>query len=100
MREVLWVKSASRDLNALLSFIAEDSEQNANLVGERIGHAATGLGELAIGGFGRVQDTYELPVPKTPYIISYAKSETTITILRVIDEARNWEVGSWPSVDN
>ncbi len=100
MRQVLWAKSASRDLNKLLSFIAEDSEQNAELVAQRIDNATAGLGHLAVGRFGRVQDTYELPVPKTPYIISYAKTDATITILRLIADDRAWEAGSWPADDD
>ena len=98
MREVRWAASASRDLNALQSYIAaEESEQRATLVGDRIEHATASLGELAVGHFGRVRGTYELPVRQTPYIVSYAKSETTITILRVINESRNWKAGSWPT---
>ena len=97
MREIVWAKLASRDLNKIIEYIAESSEQNANLVGDRLEHAAASLGVLAIGHFGRVKDTYEVPVPMTTHTISYAKTETTITILRVIAHDRNWEAGSWPA---
>jgi len=96
MREVVWAELASRDLNKIIEYIAENSEQNATLVGDRLEHAAASLGVLAIGHFGRVKDTYEVPVPKTTHTIAYARTETTITILRVIADDRNWEAGSWP----
>jgi plasmid stabilization system protein ParE len=99
MREVVWAKLASRDLNKILAYIAESSEQNATLVGDRLERTAASLGVLAIGRFGRVKDTYEVPVPKTTHTISYAKTETTITILRVIADDRPWEAGSWPVDD-
>lgn len=99
MRQVLWTRLASRDLDELVAYIAEDSEQNANLVGDRIERAAGNLGESAIGHFGRVQDTYEYVVPKTSYILTYEKTDTKIIILRVIHGSREWQKGSWPAAD-
>lgn len=96
MRQVLWSKLASEDLDVLVSYIAEESEQNATRVGDRIEQTAKNLGDSAIGHFGRVQDTYEIVVHRTHYIISYDKTETSINILRVIHGSREWKEGEWP----
>jgi toxin ParE1/3/4 len=97
MRKIFWAKSAAKDLNELLAYIAADSEHSANLVGDRIDRAARNLADFATGHFGRVPDTYEVVVLKTPYILAYAKTETTITILRVIHGSRDWPEGTWPA---
>ena len=97
MRQVVWTKSASRELNEHLSYIAEDSPQNARLVGARIQKTTASLAELATGHFGRVLNTYEIVVPRTPYIVAYEKTGAMIVILRVIHAARDWRGGSWPA---
>lgn len=99
MRQVDWTMLASRDLDELVAYIAEDSEQNANLVGDRIERAASHLGGAAIGHFGRVQNSYEFVVPKTSYILAYEKAETKIIILRVIHGSREWQNSRWPADD-
>jgi len=99
MRRVIWSRSASEDLNDLVAWIAQDSEPNANLVLDRIERVAAHLSDAAIGRFGRVEDTYEIVVPRTPYIIAYAKTDETIMILRVIHGARDWREGGWPAND-
>lgn len=99
MRTVVWARSASRDFNGLVAYIAEESEPNATLVGDRIERVARNLADFAIGHFGRVEDTYEVVAPKTPFIIAYEKTETTIVILRVIHAARDWPVHSGPAAD-
>jgi plasmid stabilization system protein ParE len=86
-------------LNEIVSYIAEDSEQNATLVGDRIERTANRLADFPIGRFGRVENTYEIVVARTSYIIAYEKSETTIVILRVIHGARDWQEGAWPADD-
>ena len=83
MRQVVWTRLASKDLNKIVSFIAEDNEQNANLVGERIDATAKSLADFPIGRFGRVQNACEVVVARTPYIIAYEKTGAAIVILRV-----------------
>ena len=96
MRQVRWSQSASIDLNRLMSHIAEENERNATLVGDRIDQTAKNLGLMATGHFGRVEDTYEIRVTKSPYVIAYGKTETMIVILRVIHGARDGRLGEWP----
>lgn len=96
MRQVQWSQLASWDLDELVEYIARDSEQNALRVGERIERTAENLGNMAIGHFGRVPDTYEIAVRRTSCIISYAKTDASITILRIIHGSRDWKEGEWP----
>ena len=99
MRQVIWSKPASKELDQIVSYLAGENEYYANLVGDRIDRAAANLADFAIGRFGRVQDTYELVVSRTPYILAYELTDTTVTILHVVHGARDWQDGGWPDQD-
>ena len=99
MRRIVWTKSASADLSGLVAWIAQESQQNAQTVLGRIEESALNLANAAYGRFGRVEATYELLVPRTPYIIAYAKTDEIIVILRIIHGARDWRRGEWPADD-
>jgi plasmid stabilization system protein ParE len=97
MRNVVWSVRALDDLALALDYIAEDSELNADLVADRIDATARSLGHMPIGRPGRVHGMYEKSVSRTPYIIAYALSDRTVTVLRVIHGARDWPEGEWPA---
>lgn len=96
-RRIDWSEDAGRDFQEAMDYIALDSATAARLVALRILDAADALGELPTGHRGRVTGTYEKYVRKTPYIIAYAMSDRSITILRVIHGARDWPDGDWPT---
>ena len=96
MRRVVWSAAARVDYRAAAVAIAEDSPQAARQVQKRIREAVALLAQTPIGHPGRVQGTYEKLVLRTPYIIAYALSDDTLTILRVIHERRDWRDGEWP----
>jgi addiction module RelE/StbE family toxin len=80
-----------RDLEELAAYIAQDSEQTAELVETRIHEAARLLREVpAMGRPGRVKGTRELIVQRTSYILVYRIKSGTIRILRVFRGARRW----------
>lgn len=59
------------------------------------------LAAMPTGRKGRVSGTYEKPVSGLPYIIAYAlgdepKGHETVTILRIVHNARNWPEESCP----
>jgi toxin ParE1/3/4 len=88
MRPV-WSEPASRDLRELLSYIAKDSPQNAELVRTRILKSVELLGELPYAGrIGRVVGTRERVVGRTPFILVYRIDPEQIAILRVYRGAR------------
>lgn len=96
MRRLVWSESALADFVQAISFIAGQDATAPRLVAERIDAAGRQLAEMPIGRPGRVLGTYEKPVLRTPYIIAYAVSERTVTVLRVIHGSRDWPEGEWP----
>ena len=74
----------------MLADIARRDEHAATLVANRIEAAVDLLAERAIGRPGRVSGTYEKRVLRTSYIVAYALSERTLTILHVIHGRREW----------
>jgi toxin ParE1/3/4 len=95
--KVDWSEDALADVQEAFSYIANDSLQNAHLVADRIDHTVSLLAETPFGKPGRVKNTYEVVVPKTPFIIAYQLTKgKALYILRVIHGARDWREGEWP----
>ena len=97
MRRVVWSDSARQDIRDAVRFIAREDPAAARLVRDRIDRTAALLAERPVGRPGRVKDTYEKPALKTSYILAYAISDRTITILHVIHSHRDWPEGTWPT---
>jgi toxin ParE1/3/4 len=95
--KVDWSEDALADAQTAFAYIAKDSPQNAHLVADRIEHTVSLLTETPFGKPGRVKNTYEVVVPKTPFMIAYQLTKgKTLNILRVIHGARDWREGEWP----
>ena len=89
--KVTWGRRARRDLHELITYIAEDSVQTAELVSDRIWNAVAQLANAPLSGrLGRVAGTRELVVPRTPYILVYRVRSRSVFILRVYRGARRW----------
>jgi toxin ParE1/3/4 len=97
MRQVEWSNEALADLDAAIAYIASENQKTAHLIASRILQAVDHLADLPTGHQGRVKDTYEKLVQRTPYIIAYAMSERAIYILRIIHGSRDWPEGRWPT---
>jgi toxin ParE1/3/4 len=92
--KVIWSRRARRDLRALIVYIAEDSVQAAELVAARILNAAEPLARMPRSGrTGRVPETRERMVHRTPYILVYRTVSGQVMILRVYHAARRWPAG-------
>lgn len=75
----------------LISYIADDSVQAAELVAERILGAAKYLARMPRSGrLGRVKGTRERVVRRTSYILAYKIVSGRVRILRVYHSARRW----------
>jgi plasmid stabilization system protein ParE len=99
-RAVVWSLTAIDDFDEAIGFLADRNPHAARRMSAAIGEAASKLANLPTGRPGRVEDTYEKPVPRTPYVIAYAMPDTeTLVIVRVIQMARDWPEGSWPRSD-
>lgn len=100
-RPVSWSRDALDDLRQQIGFIALDNPAAARRVADRIRDAGEALGEFATGRAGRVTGTYEKPLNRLPFIISYElrpiAGRECVVILRMIHTARNWPAEGWPS---
>ena len=86
---VKWLKTALKNLDDELTYIASDDPRAARLVLRRIMDAISLLPtRSSIGRPGRVPGTRELLVPKTRYLIPYRFRSNTIEILRVFHISR------------
>ena len=94
---VFWSENALADVQSVFAFIAQENVQNAHLVADRIEHSVNLLSDVPFGMPGRVKGTYEIVVPKTPFIIAYQLlRDKNINILHVIHGAREWKEAEWP----
>jgi toxin ParE1/3/4 len=86
---VRWLRTALRNLDEELAYIASDDPKAARVVLRRIMDAVSLLStQPSMGRPGRVPGTRELPVPKTRYLIPYRFRRGTVEILRVFHASR------------
>jgi toxin ParE1/3/4 len=86
---VRWLKTALKNLDEELTYIAADDPHAARVVLRRIMDAVALLPtQPYMGRPGRVPGTRELVVPRTRYLIPYRFRDNTIEILRVFHFSR------------
>ncbi len=91
MTKVIWFKAAVNDLKCLKDYISQDDPNAAKQVVARLKEAVDLLSQQpGIGRLGRVPNTKELVVNKTPYILPYRVRDNKIEILRVLHSSRQW----------
>lgn len=96
-RPVKWTDRAVDELRRQVLYVRKSSPASALLVRDRVLAAIKSLSAYQTGRTGRVEDTFELLVPKTSLIVFYAfESDGTLRILRIIHAARDFRVGQWP----
>ncbi len=89
--KVIWFKSAVLDLISVKDYITQDNPQAAQQVVQRINDKVSLLSEQpGIGRPGRVPNTKELLVDRTPFILPYRVRDNKIEILRVLHTSRCW----------
>ncbi len=83
--KVIWFKSAVLDLKSVRDYITQDNPQAAQQVVQRIKDKVSLLREQpGMGRPGRVPNTKELLVDRTPFILPYRVRDNKIEILRVL----------------
>ena len=88
---LIWSIEAIQDLGELHAYIAKENPAAAKKVAERIVFLVGQLPENPeIGRPGRVPDTRELVVLRTPFVVSYRVVADRIEVLRVYHAARMW----------
>lgn len=86
-----WTRQAKNDLLQNTAYIAQDNPTAAEQVATRILRNARLLALFPkIGREGRVKDTRERPIPKTPYLLVYEITAGRLRILRVYHASRKW----------
>lgn len=89
--EVIWFKSAIQDLVLAKEYIAKDNTNAAISTVQRIRDKVNLLSDQpSIGRLGRIPNTRELVIDKTPYILPYRVRDNKIEILRVLHSSRRW----------
>lgn len=97
MRSVFWSDDALDDLDAAVRYIAKDSPRSATLIVNRIKETIDLLAEFPTGRSGRVKGTYEKPIHRTPYIVTYSLASGRLMVVRIIHGSRDWPEGEWPA---
>jgi toxin ParE1/3/4 len=86
-----WTKSAAKDLETILKFIAADDRETAQHIAKQIEEAINRLEEFpTMGREGRVQGTRELVLPRIPYIVIYRLRKGFVSILRIVHCKMQW----------
>ncbi|TVR81899.1 MAG: type II toxin-antitoxin system RelE/ParE family toxin [Rhodospirillales bacterium] len=90
MDEIVWTQRARHNLEDIGEYIAQDDPHAAERTIRRIVEQVSGLAFYPqIGRVGSVEDTRELVVSDTPYIVVYRIRER-VEILRVRHAAQRW----------
>ena len=90
---VTWLVRAERDLEQIFDYLFEQNPGAARRAQQAIFNLVDRLGEFAgLGRSGRVPNTRELVIARTPYIVTYEVDRRAglITIVRVLHGARHW----------
>lgn len=88
-----WTRQAFADRDGIIDHIAKDNVDAAFAIDDKIAAAVDGLLIFPlIGRIGRVENTRELIVAQSNYIVAYkyAKDDDEIAVLRVLHGAQNW----------
>ncbi|MEM9220057.1 MAG: type II toxin-antitoxin system RelE/ParE family toxin [Cyanobacteria bacterium P01_F01_bin.150] len=89
--KIKWTKQAIADLNHAYDYIAETAPDTAQQIIERIDKSLQSLQQFPeMGRMGRVNQTRELVIPRTPFILPYRIRQNRIEILAVLHGSRRW----------
>lgn len=88
---IKWTEGASRNLNHVRDYIAQDSPRAADkIVAEIIESVEQLLQFPNMGRAGRIVETREWVITGTPYIAIYTIVQNTIYIVRIFHSAQKW----------
>jgi addiction module RelE/StbE family toxin len=89
--QIKWFSDALSDLIEIRNYIKLDKPQTAQDIAKRIIQTVDLLKDNPkMGRHGRIENTRELVISGTPYIIPYIIKEDIIIILRVLHGAMKW----------
>ncbi len=86
-----WSVPALQDRNRIFDHIERYNPTAAIRLDERIGSQVENLSlHPRSGRPGRVNNTRELVIPHTPYIVAYRLLEDAVLILRILHGSQKW----------
>ena len=89
--KLIWTEDAEADLDRIVRHIARDNVTAALRVDDRVRQAALRLVHLPRSGrTGGKPGTFELVVPRLPYILVYEIEGDEIGIARVLHGRQQW----------
>ncbi len=89
--QLKWTRKALTQLKEAEEYIAEDNPQAAKIVVQRVADATLALlKNPELGRPGRIKETREWVVKRTPYLIAYSVDGDYLIILRVIHSKQRW----------
>lgn len=91
MGEIVWTKIALADLESARNYLSEVSPEFVHKIVTQLRSTLKVLASHPyIGRPGRVKDTRELPLQKTPFILVYRIKQNQIQILTFLHSSRRW----------
>jgi toxin ParE1/3/4 len=88
---VRWTARARDGFRWQTRYIARDSPAAARQVATRVRDAVHSLATHPLQGRpGRVVDTRELVVPRTPFTVAYRVREQTVEVVGIVHQAQQW----------
>ena len=89
--KIVWSEPARQDLRDIFSYIAEDNPKAARTLLNEIKERAVLLQDNpSLGRLGRIEDTRELVLTDTSFILPYRVKDLQIQILAVLHGAKQW----------
>ena len=87
--QIIWLKTALKNLNELAEYIAQENLAAAQRVVDAIEKQVNLLAtQPALGRPGRILGTRELVISNTHYLVPYRIKNNTVEILRVFHTSR------------
>jgi len=88
---IKWTECASRNLNHIRDYVAQDSPQAADKMVVKIIESVEQLLQFSnMGKAGRIMETRECVITGSPYIIVYTVIQNIIYIVRIFHGAPKW----------
>ena len=89
--KIFWTRSAKRQLASAYEYILGDNARAADEVLDRILQSVRQLADFPLSGrIGRVNNTRELVIVGTPYIVAYRIKRNEVQILALLHGKRRW----------
>ena len=89
--KIVWSEPARQDLRDIFTYITEDNPKAARTLLNEIKERAVLLQDNPLlGRLGRIEDTRELVLTGTSFILPYRVKDLQIQILAVLHGAKQW----------